>query len=188
MRIEAWDQKSMSWTFDWKKWFMISHKKAQLSMPRTKRGSALEWLSTNDLYMLQQLMLDAKRSHTDMIRAIEKHGRSISPQTFGRRLRLLEGSCIERYRVTVDPSAFNIVTNILIRGQGESEFLQDLCTHLVLNPIPFELPLAVESPIRKVIQLQAPKLGIFTRTLMMFSIIVRRSLILRGDIVCSSRT
>lgn len=143
MRLNAWDQKSMSWTFDWEKWFETDYEVVSPKSPKTKSGSVLEWLTKNDVYILQQLMLGAKRNNADMIRAIKELGVSITPQTFGRRLRLLEEFCVEKYRVNFNPKAFDIITNILIRGQGKKRYLRKLYSRMSIDPVPFESSLRV---------------------------------------------
>ncbi|MHA1769257.1 MAG: hypothetical protein ACTSV3_05335 [Candidatus Thorarchaeota archaeon] len=138
MKLEAWSPESMTWRFDWKDWFERDCKKVRVVRPRKNPGSALKWFNTNDVYILQQLMIDAKRPQTEMIRAIKKKGPTITPQTFGRRLRLIRRECVEKYRVAFNPRAFDIITNILVRGRGSKKFLQDLYSRMSTNPIPFE--------------------------------------------------
>jgi len=106
-------------------------------------GNVLDWITKNDLHILQQLMLGAKRSNTDMIRAIDKNGVSFTPQTFGRRLRMVSDRCVDNYRVSFNPIAFDIITNILITGEGKKKYLRELFSKMSTNPIPFESTMRV---------------------------------------------
>ncbi len=143
MNLDAWDLKSMSWSFDWENWFETNYTLVAPKIPKSKSGSTLEWLTKNDLYILQHLMLDAKRSNAEMIRAIRETGFVITPQTFGRRLRMLNESCVDEYRVSFNPKAFDIISNILIRGHGKKSYLRKLYSRMSESPIPFESTLRV---------------------------------------------
>jgi len=143
MKLDGWNPKSMSWTFDWMKWFEADYDSVKQQKTNEAPGNVLEWLSKNDLYILQQLMIGAKRSNTEMIRAIKKKGVTFTPQTFGRRLRLVGDKCVEKYRVSFDPMAFDIITNILVTGEGKKKYLRDLYSKMSANPIPFESTMRV---------------------------------------------
>ncbi|MFW9786926.1 MAG: hypothetical protein ACFFE2_11945 [Candidatus Thorarchaeota archaeon] len=138
MKLEVWDPQTMTWRFNLDKWFSSDADLVKIEKPSGKPESTLQWLTKNDMHILQQLTLDAKRSHAAMIRAIKKNGVSITPQTFGRRLRMIDEGCIDRYRVSFDPAAFDIITNILIRGNATRKFLSKLYARMSSNPIPFE--------------------------------------------------
>ncbi|MBN2228343.1 MAG: MarR family transcriptional regulator [Candidatus Thorarchaeota archaeon] len=138
MQLDCWDFKTMSWSFDWVKWFETDYEIIRSQKPKEKLGSALEWLTKNDMYILQQLMIGAKRHNADMIRSIEDLGISITPQTFGRRLKTLDEQCVEKYRVSFNPRAFDIITNIVIRGEGKRKYLRKLYSRMNKDPIPFE--------------------------------------------------
>jgi len=110
MKLEAWNPKSMSWKFDWVKWFDADFDTVKYEKPKSRSGNVLDWITKNDLYILQQLMYGAKRSNTEIIREIKKTGVSFTPQTFGRRLKLVDEGCVEKYRVGFDPIAFDILS------------------------------------------------------------------------------
>jgi len=137
MKLKAWNPKSMSWTFDWVEWFDADFEKNKPEKPKSPRGNVLDWITKNDLYILQQLMHSANRSNTEMIREIKKTGVSFTPQTFGRRLRLVNEGCVDKYRVNFNPLAFDILSNILINGQGKKKYLTELFSKMSSNPIPF---------------------------------------------------
>jgi DNA-binding Lrp family transcriptional regulator len=137
MKLDAWNPNSMSWTFDWLTWFDSDVETVKPSKPKTTSGNVLDWITKNDLYILQQLMYSAKRSNTDMIREIKNSGVSFTPQTFGRRLRLVDEGCVEKYRVDFNPNAFDILSNILIHGSGKKKYLRDMFSKMSKNPIPF---------------------------------------------------
>jgi hypothetical protein len=143
MQLDNWDPKTMSWKFDWNKWFETEQPLVTPPSPEGKPGGALEWLTKNDLYILQQLMIGAKRSNAEMIRAIKKEGVAITPQTFGRRLKTIDEVCVEKYRVNFNPLAFDIISNILINGKGKRKYLRSLYTKMAKRPIPFESTMRV---------------------------------------------
>ena len=143
MKLDGWNAESMSWTFDWVKWFEADYDTVKPAKPKSSSGSVLEWMTKNDMHILQQLMIGAKRSNTDMIRAIDKNGVSFTPQTFGRRLRLVDESCVDKYRVNFNPMAFDIITNLLISGKGKKKYLRELFSKMSTDPIPFESTMRV---------------------------------------------
>jgi hypothetical protein len=143
MKLDGWNPKSMTWQFDWKKWFEADYEPVKPEKPKDNPGNVLEWITKNDMYILQQLMISAKRSNTAMIRAIKKKGVSFTPQTFGRRLRMVDESCVSKYRVSFDPNAFDIISNVLISGEGKKKYLQELFSKMSNNPIPFESTMRV---------------------------------------------
>ena len=137
MNLDAWTPQSMSWTFDWVEWFDADYEIVKPEKPKSTPGNVLDWITKNDLYILQQLMYSANRSNTHMIREIKKTGVSFTPQTFGRRLRLVDEGCVEKYRVGFNPIAFDILTNILVTGKGKKKYLTELYSKMSSNPIPF---------------------------------------------------
>ncbi|MFW9851064.1 MAG: hypothetical protein ACFFF4_18210, partial [Candidatus Thorarchaeota archaeon] len=143
MQLDNWDPETMSWKFDWIKWFETEQKAVNPKKPKGKPGSALEWLTTKDMYILQQLMLGAKRSNADIIRAIEKKGVTITPHTFGRHLKMIDEVCVSEYTVEFNPLAFDIITNILITGKGKRKYLRSLYSKMSGKPIPFESTMRV---------------------------------------------
>ncbi|MHA1638077.1 MAG: hypothetical protein ACTSUB_08685 [Candidatus Thorarchaeota archaeon] len=143
MRIDGWNPDSMSWKFDWDEWFGIKPIKTPKVANTTEPGSSLEWLTKNDLYILQQVMTNARRSNIDMIEAIKSKGLEFTPQTFGRRLKMIQNECIVDYRVSVDPSAFDIVTNVLVTGKGKRNYLQGIYDRMKEAPIPFRSTMKV---------------------------------------------
>jgi hypothetical protein len=143
MKLDGWNPKSMSWKFDWIKWFDSDYEIIKPEKVKETSGLPPEWLTKNDLYILQQLMIDAKRSNTDMIRAIKKKGVSFTPQTFGRRLRMVSETCVDKYKVSFDPLAFDIITDILITGNGKKKYLREMYSKMEVDPIPFESSMRV---------------------------------------------
>ena len=143
MKIDGWNPESMSWKFDWAKWFEDEHDTVKPEKPKDTPGGVLDWITKNDMYILQQLMIGAKRSNTDMIHAIKEKGVAITPQTFGRRLRMIDEKCVKTYRVGFNPIAFDIITNIMITGTGKKKYLREMFSKMSTNPIPFESTMRV---------------------------------------------
>jgi hypothetical protein len=143
MKLDGWNPESMTWKFNWAKWFETDYDVMKPEKSKKAPGNVLEWLTKNDMHILQQLMIGAKRSNTDMIRAIDKNGVSFTPQTFGRRLLLVDESCVDKYRVNFNPLAFDIITNLLITGNGKKKYLRELFSKMSSDPIPFESTMRV---------------------------------------------
>jgi len=143
MKLDGWNPESMTWTFDWNKWFETDYEPVKPTKAQSSAGNVLDWITKNDMYILQELMYRAKRSNTEMISEIEKEGVSFTPQTFGRRLRMVRENCVAKYRVSFNPKAFDIITNILITGTGKKKYLRDLFSKMSIDPIPFESTMRV---------------------------------------------
>ncbi|MGY5853201.1 MAG: hypothetical protein RTU92_06510 [Candidatus Thorarchaeota archaeon] len=137
MRIDGWHADSMTWKFDWKSWFESKSELKKYEAPTGTAGSVLEWITKKDLFILQQLMLNSRRHNAEMIRSLEQKGIPLTPQTFGRRLKMIDEHCVTRYRVGFDPIAFDIITNVLITGEGKKSYLQNLFSKMSDNPVPF---------------------------------------------------
>ncbi|TFH01287.1 MAG: hypothetical protein E4H14_18725 [Candidatus Thorarchaeota archaeon] len=143
MKLDGWNPDSMSWKFDWEKWFEADFNTIKSEKAKKPSGSVLEWITKSDLHILQQLMYSAKRSNTEMIRAIHESGISFTPQTFGRRLRMVDEQCVAKYRVSFKPIAFDIISNILITGTGKKKYLNEIYSKMSSEPIPFESTMRV---------------------------------------------
>lgn len=137
MKLKSWNQDSMSWKFDWEKWFEADFDVVKPEKPKSAPSKVLNWITKNDLHILRQIMYSAKRSNTEIIREIKKSKVSFTPQTFGRRLRLVNEECVSHYRVSFDPMAFDILSNILVTGKGKKKYLRDMFSKMSNAPIPF---------------------------------------------------
>jgi DNA-binding Lrp family transcriptional regulator len=137
MSVDAWNMRSMSWNFDWTTWFDSSVRKGRGRI-RQDVQDVFQWLKKEDLFILQQLMMNARRNNRRIIDAMREQGAEITPQTFGRRLKLIQKSCVDGYRVTFDPETFDVISSILIMGNSDETYLKELRRKMVNNPIPFE--------------------------------------------------
>lgn len=143
LRIDGWDPKTLSWNFSWDRWFKKPVGRIRSQERNGPAGGALQWLTRRDLSILYELMKGARRKNIEIIRALAKAGIKFTPQTFSRRFKMLREHCIEGYRVTFDPSAFDIYSNVIIFGRGERDTLHKLRTRLQNRPIPFESTMRV---------------------------------------------
>ncbi len=144
LRIDGWDPNTMSWQFDWHKWFnTMPQKSTPLERKRSEVGEALRSLTKKDLEILYELMNTARRKNKEIIDALAARQIHITPQTFSRRLQFIKEKCIEGFRVTFDPAAFDIYSNVIIMGRGEPTYLQDLTYKMTESPIPFESTMRV---------------------------------------------
>lgn len=139
LRIKGWDPNAMTWKFDWDKWFQkVPEPSEGTGGLSSEPGSALRWLTKNDIHVIRELMNGARRKNSDVIKALSKRGVHITPQTFSRRLKTIEDECIEGYRVTFDPVAFDIYSNVIVFGSGNAQHLDALRLKMEQDPIPFE--------------------------------------------------
>lgn len=137
MRLEGWNPKTMRWSFDWDEWFrmnVIARKNKEVQ----SLGSALTWFTKKDAYIIFELMNGARRKNIDIVKAIEKEGVQITPQTLSRRYQMIRDECLEGYRVTFNREVFDLYNSVLLLGKGAEEMLNSLGEKLKKHPIPFE--------------------------------------------------
>jgi len=161
LRIDGWRADTLTWEFDWERWFSMETAEDTDPRPHGREpGNVLQWLTERDLNILYELMRDARRKNVEIIRTLQRRGLSITPQTFSRRLRLIREHCINGYRVTFNPEAFDIYSNIIIFGRGDRQELAQLRARLQTEPIPFESTLRViEDEMMWFVRLQATHLS-----------------------------
>ncbi|NWF96879.1 MAG: winged helix-turn-helix domain-containing protein [Candidatus Thorarchaeota archaeon] len=165
MRITGWNASSRSWTFDWESWFRSSTKKRQTESATTD-GTVLKWLTREDVYIISELMRDARRKNTEVIESLKKRGVEITPQTFGRHLQMINNECFDGYRVSFDTALFEALSNILVYGTGDATGLAVLAARTKENPPPFESTLRVsESNLFWFIRLPQGHISPFLNTL-----------------------
>ncbi|NHJ14893.1 MAG: Lrp/AsnC family transcriptional regulator [Candidatus Thorarchaeota archaeon] len=137
MRLEGWDSKTMRWTFNWDEWFrkkVEGGKREEASSP----GSALAWFTKKDAHIIFELMDGARRKNIDIVKAIEKEGVYITPQTFSRRYQMIREECLKGYRVTFNREIFDLYNSVLLLGKGREELVNSLGEKLKKHLIPFE--------------------------------------------------
>ncbi|MHA1771082.1 MAG: hypothetical protein ACTSYL_12945 [Candidatus Thorarchaeota archaeon] len=138
LRIDGWNPDTLSWDFDWNKWFKLTVKPPRLEKRTGEMSSALKWLTRRDLNIIHELMMGARRKNIKIIKALAASGIKFTPQTFSRRYRMIREECIEGHRVTFDPEVFDIYSNVVIFGKGDESNLTTLRSRLETKPIPFE--------------------------------------------------
>ncbi|MFW9909621.1 MAG: hypothetical protein ACFFEF_13700 [Candidatus Thorarchaeota archaeon] len=138
MSVKGWKPEILTWDFDWKNWFEIKSQNLQQPSMATRKGESLDWLTRKDIHLMNEVMLDARRRNTEIISELEKQGYSITTPTFSRRYAQIRDQCFSGYRVSIDPAAFDIYTNLLITGRDNQEDIDTLHSRLQSHPIPFE--------------------------------------------------
>ncbi len=138
MKIEGWNQKTFTWEFDWNGWF-TKKETVKRSAARDKTpGVALQWLTQRDIRLMEELMRGARRKNSEIINALRLRGETFTAQTFSRRYQRIRDECLIGYRVTFDPSAFDIYSSVLVMGTGDESYLQQLRAKVLKDSIPFE--------------------------------------------------
>jgi hypothetical protein len=73
---------------------------------------------------------------------------------------MIQKECIDGYRVTFDPAAFDIYSNVMVLGKGDTSYLDALRIKIDKNPIPFESTLRIaDSSLSWFIRLQPTHLS-----------------------------
>ncbi len=136
LSVKGWNSFKMNWDFDVDKWFTFK-KKVHKSEETRETGIALQWMTKKDVHIIQEIMGGARRRNLEIINALKRRDVEITPQTFSRRYKLIQKDCFNGYRTNFDPTIFDIYNTVLIMGEGEKVFLNELRTQLLTNPFPF---------------------------------------------------
>ncbi|MHA1746463.1 MAG: hypothetical protein ACTSWW_10715 [Promethearchaeota archaeon] len=140
VRLESWNLDQLSWNFNWEEWFT----KQPLILPRGEistqntPGYVKKWLKQRDVAILNELAIDARRKNKVIMKVLrEKSEIDFSPQSFSRRFMKIKEECVDLFRVFIDPNAFQLITPVLILGNGDASRISELTTRLKTDPIPF---------------------------------------------------
>jgi hypothetical protein len=142
-QIEGWNPETFSWNFDWNNWFEKDIELMPFIIMDGPPGNVLPWLTKNDVYIISELMRGARRKNVEVLNALKRKNVSITPQTFSRRYQMIRKECLNGFRVSFDPSVFDIHNSILIMGKGDQKYLHSLCSRLQKYPVPFESAMRV---------------------------------------------
>jgi DNA-binding Lrp family transcriptional regulator len=138
MKLSGWNHESMSWDFDWNKWFEITPLKALPEMEAGEPGKSLKWLTQKDTHIIYELMDGSRRKNIDIVKAIQDEGVPMTPQTFSRRYQMIRKECLAGFIVAFKPEAFDIHNNVLIVGEGNEKEISKLGARIREPSIPFE--------------------------------------------------
>jgi len=138
LSVKGWDPRTLSWKFNWEEWFTKESKKLNLTQPTEELGSALTWFEEKDVHILYEAMHDARKKNLDILKALDKQGINITPQTFSRRYQMIKEQCFDGYRVTFNSSIFDIYNNLVIVGKGKPDCIKGIQSKIISNPIPFQ--------------------------------------------------
>jgi DNA-binding Lrp family transcriptional regulator len=138
MRIDGWNSETMTWEFDWDKWFKKNPKPVKQKPVYGEPGSALRWFSKKDAYILYEVMRGARRKNLEILAKIKESGLTITPQTFSRRYQMLRDECFSGYWTTFDTGVFDIHNNVIVVGQGDRTYIKTLRERLQTQTIPFQ--------------------------------------------------
>ncbi len=134
-KVANWNPRTFTWRFDWNRWF---EKEVDTVIPQKKGGEAfLDVLTKKDLYIICQLNHGARRKQKDMIQALSKDGIDFTSQDFSRRLKRIEERFITGYHVFVEPTAFDLYSNVILTATCDSEQIYRLQSRMTAHPIPF---------------------------------------------------
>jgi DNA-binding Lrp family transcriptional regulator len=138
MRIDGWNPETMTWDFDWEKWFKQKPKQRANEIPDTEPGSVLRWFNKKDAHILYEVMRGARRKNLEILANIKTNGSVITPQTFSRRYQMIRDECFTGYRVTFDSNVFDIYNNVILVGSGSKDYIDEMRARLQSRPIPFQ--------------------------------------------------
>jgi hypothetical protein len=138
MKLEGWNQKTFTWEFDWNGWFAEKESMKPSAVGAETPSKALEWITQRDIQMMEELMRGARRKNSEIMNALRVRGETFTAQTFSRRYQRIRDECLMGYRVTFDPSSFDIYSSVLVIGTGEERYLQQLKAKMLKDSIPFE--------------------------------------------------
>ncbi|MHA1718379.1 MAG: hypothetical protein ACTSWX_02765 [Promethearchaeota archaeon] len=153
VKLESWNIENLSWNFDWKKWFeipldiAIDSKNAITTNNQDKNtGYVKKWLKKRDVAILNELAVDARRKNKEIMEILQKKNNiHFSPQSFSRRFSKIKEECVDRFRVFIDPNAFQLITPVLILGNGDTKKINNLAHRLKKYPIPFNSVLKIKN-------------------------------------------
>ncbi len=142
-QYQFWDEQALCWTFNWGNWFekpleMSPELGASITNGSTPAEKVTDWLKKDDITILKELYLNSRRKNTDLLEALKKRGIEFTPQTFSRRLKQLQDTCIKSYRLYLNSRSFDIVNTLLIWGYGDPKKLEQLRLRNTISPIPFQ--------------------------------------------------
>jgi len=138
MRIEGWKSGTMTWDFDWDKWFEKKPKTVKQNAQYGEPGSALRWFNSKDAHILYEVMRGTRRKNLEILEKIKENGSTITPQTFSRRYQMIRDECFSGYWTTFDAGVFDIHNNVLVVGKGDSSYIKNLRERLMTQTMPFQ--------------------------------------------------
>ncbi|TFG08046.1 ArsR family transcriptional regulator [Candidatus Thorarchaeota archaeon] len=134
-RVANWNPDTFTWRFDWDRWF---DQEADTIIPQKRGGEQfLDLLTKKDLHIICQLNHGARRKQKDMIGKLGKAGIEFTSQDFSRRLKRIEDRFISGYHVFVEPTAFDLYTNVILTATCDSDVIYRLQSRMTAHPIPF---------------------------------------------------
>jgi len=142
VKLESWILDKLAWNFDWKEWFSTPLSPIKSSgyttQPIKSPGYVKKWLRQRDVAILNELAIGARRKNKVIMEVLqEKSQIDFSPQSFSRRFMKIKDECVDLFRVFIDPNAFQLITPVLILGNGDSNKIRELMMRLKGDPIPF---------------------------------------------------
>ncbi|MBD3404960.1 MAG: hypothetical protein GF411_02355 [Candidatus Lokiarchaeota archaeon] len=143
MQLTGWNENDSRWEFDWKRWFKASTRK-RVESHKTST-SVLETLTKDDLHILRELMVDSRRKNLEIIEQLAQRGVDFTPQTYSRHQQMIKDQCTLGFRVAIDPEPFDVLTNLLVIGTADSEYLQELVAKTQFIPFPFESTIRISN-------------------------------------------
>ncbi|MEM2143241.1 MAG: hypothetical protein QXQ81_08300, partial [Candidatus Thorarchaeota archaeon] len=138
MSTEGWDRESRSWVFNWQEWFSTQDDNEEPVPTIMEHSVDTGSLTREDLHIISELMHDARRKNVEIMEALTHKGIDLTPQTFGRHLRMIQENYIAGYRVTFDPVLFEALSSVMVYGRGDEVALERLSVNTRLHPPPFE--------------------------------------------------
>ncbi|MFX0093774.1 MAG: winged helix-turn-helix transcriptional regulator [Candidatus Hodarchaeota archaeon] len=137
--LKAYNSKLQTWVFDWEGWITKFQSISPKPSPKETHPSLLPKLDKLDIQILGVLTKDYRQKNTTIMNElnVDKTQPGV-PQMFGRRLNFLRENVVERTRVFLNWTAFDLYQTFAFIGKASPDVCKCLNTHLLQNPLPFE--------------------------------------------------
>ncbi|MHA1909556.1 MAG: hypothetical protein ACW98Y_19815 [Candidatus Thorarchaeota archaeon] len=137
LSARGWEQASLTWDFDWDKWFTTDGTIIPKKKPQGKPGKSLSWLTKKDIFFMNEVLKGARRKNKEIMNSLSNQGIDFTPQTLSRRYSTIKEECFDKYRTFIDASIFDVYNSVLITGEASKNYLSKLSARLNTHPIPF---------------------------------------------------
>jgi DNA-binding Lrp family transcriptional regulator len=148
--VHAWNYQTYSWNFNWREWFSKVFESIKPYSGQYNTGAneiapinpnieipVKNWFNRKDILILYELFENSRRRNVDIMEILKVKGFTMSPQTFSRRLKRIMDQCVEGNQVALDPKCTNVLSWLVLNGEGDPALIASLRAHIEQHPIPF---------------------------------------------------
>ncbi|MFX0091299.1 MAG: AsnC family transcriptional regulator [Candidatus Hodarchaeota archaeon] len=137
--LRAYNSKLQTWVFDWKNW-IDKFQSVRSDLPSLKVDpSLLSQLDPLDIQILGVLTQDYRQKNTAIMDELKADKTQPGiPQMFARRINFLRENVVERARIFLNWTVFDLYQTFAFIGNAPPATCNRLYNHLIENPLPFE--------------------------------------------------